>query len=55
MFKISRDAATIMKPVLMKGKVRVVGCSTVEDFRIHIEKDGALARQFSQVRDQDLY
>ncbi|KIK94228.1 hypothetical protein PAXRUDRAFT_828188 [Paxillus rubicundulus Ve08.2h10] len=43
------DAATIMKPVLMKGKVRVVGCSTVEDFRIHIEKDGALARQFSQI------
>ncbi|KAF9234370.1 P-loop containing nucleoside triphosphate hydrolase protein [Melanogaster broomeanus] len=43
------DAATIMKPVLMKGKARVVGCSTVEDFRIHIEKDGALARQFSQI------
>ncbi|KIJ11483.1 hypothetical protein PAXINDRAFT_171734 [Paxillus involutus ATCC 200175] len=44
------DAATIMKPVLMKGNVRVVGCSTVEDFRIHIEKDGALSRQFSQIR-----
>jgi ATP-dependent Clp protease ATP-binding subunit ClpA len=34
----------------MKGKLRCVGCSTVEDFRTYIEKDGALARQFSPVR-----
>jgi hypothetical protein len=39
-----------MKPFLMKGKLRCVGCSTVEDFRMYIEKDGALARQFSPVR-----
>lgn len=43
------DAATIMKPFLMKGKLRCVGCSTVEDFRTYIEKDGALARQFSPI------
>ncbi|KAG1828014.1 P-loop containing nucleoside triphosphate hydrolase protein [Suillus variegatus] len=43
------DAATIMKPFLMKGKLRCVGCSTVEDFRMYIEKDGALARQFSPI------
>ncbi|KAG2337364.1 P-loop containing nucleoside triphosphate hydrolase protein [Suillus weaverae] len=43
------DAATIMKPFLMKGKLRCVGCSTIEDFRTYIEKDGALARQFSPI------
>ncbi|KAG1840025.1 P-loop containing nucleoside triphosphate hydrolase protein [Suillus tomentosus] len=43
------DAATIMKPFLMKGKLRCVGCSTIEDFRMYIEKDGALARQFSPI------
>ncbi|KAG1772216.1 P-loop containing nucleoside triphosphate hydrolase protein, partial [Suillus placidus] len=43
------DAATIMKPFLMKGKLRCVGRSTVEDFRTYIEKDGALARQFSPI------
>lgn len=41
------DAATIMKPYLMRGMLRCIGCSTLEDFRIHIEKDGALTRQFS--------
>ncbi|KAG2113984.1 P-loop containing nucleoside triphosphate hydrolase protein [Suillus cothurnatus] len=43
------DAATIMKPFLMKGKLRCVGCSTIEDFRTYIEKDGTLARQFSPI------
>ncbi|KAL6298503.1 P-loop containing nucleoside triphosphate hydrolase protein [Sparassis latifolia] len=43
------DAATLMKPFLTAGKLRCVGCSTFEDFRMSIEKDGALARQFSYV------
>ncbi|KAG8965238.1 hypothetical protein FRC03_000783 [Tulasnella sp. 419] len=43
------DAATLMKPFLDKGKLRCVGCSTYEDYRSSIEKDRALARQFSTI------
>ncbi|KAG9317885.1 P-loop containing nucleoside triphosphate hydrolase protein [Chiua virens] len=43
------DAASIMKRFFAQGTLRCVGCSTVEDYRDHIEKDGALASRFSQV------
>lgn len=43
------DAATLMKPYLGKGKLRCVGCSTFEDYGSSVEKDGALARNFSPV------
>ncbi|KAF8551523.1 P-loop containing nucleoside triphosphate hydrolase protein [Imleria badia] len=43
------DAASIMKRPLAQGTLRCVGCSTEEDYRDHIEKDGALARRFSLV------
>ncbi|KAF8549023.1 P-loop containing nucleoside triphosphate hydrolase protein [Imleria badia] len=43
------DAASLMKRFFAQGTLRCVGCSTVEDYRDHIEKDGALARRFSSV------
>lgn len=46
---INRDAATLMKPFLAQGKLRCIGCSTFEDFKNSVEKDGALARHFSSV------
>ncbi|KAF5357706.1 hypothetical protein D9758_007533 [Tetrapyrgos nigripes] len=43
------DAASLMKPFLAKGKLRCVGCCTFEDYKISIEKDGALSRHFLPV------
>ncbi|PVF91653.1 P-loop containing nucleoside triphosphate hydrolase protein [Serendipita vermifera] len=43
------DAATLMKPFLISNKLRCVGCSTHDDYRTSIEKDGALARLFSTI------
>lgn len=40
------DAANIMKPALSRGELRVIGATTVEEYRRHIEKDAALARRF---------
>ena len=40
------DAANIMKPALARGELRVIGATTVEEYRRHIERDAALARRF---------
>ena len=43
------DAANILKPSLARGDIRVVGATTVDEYRKYIEKDAALERRFQQV------
>ena len=43
------DAANILKPALSRGEIRVIGATTVEEYRLHIEKDAALERRFQAV------
>ncbi len=45
----SMDAANIMKPALARGEIRVIGATTVDEFRKHVEKDPALERRFAPV------
>ncbi len=45
----SMDAANIMKPALARGEIRVIGATTTDEFRKHIEKDPALERRFAPV------
>jgi ATP-dependent Clp protease ATP-binding subunit ClpC len=44
------DAANIIKPALSRGQVRVIGATTLKEYRRHIEKDGALERRFQKVQ-----
>jgi ATP-dependent Clp protease ATP-binding subunit ClpB len=43
------DAANMMKPMLARGELRVIGATTLDEYRIHIEKDAALERRFQQL------
>ncbi len=43
------NAANILKPALAKGQVQIVGATTLEEYRKHIEKDSALERRFQPV------
>jgi ATP-dependent Clp protease ATP-binding subunit ClpB len=43
------DAANILKPSLARGTLRMIGATTVEEYRKHIERDAALARRFQTV------
>jgi len=43
------DAANILKPSLARGTLRMIGATTIEEYRQHIEKDAALARRFQTV------
>ena len=43
------DAANILKPALGRGEVQVLGATTLEEYRRHIEKDAALERRFQPV------
>jgi ATP-dependent Clp protease ATP-binding subunit ClpC len=45
----SLDAANILKPVLSRGKVQVIGATTTNEYRKNIEKDAALERRFQPV------
>jgi ATP-dependent Clp protease ATP-binding subunit ClpA len=45
----SLDAANIMKPSLARGEIRVIGATTREEYKKHIEDDGALSRRFAPV------
>jgi len=45
----SMDAANMMKPALARGEFRVIGATTVDEFRKYIEKDPALERRFAPV------
>ena len=43
------DAANILKPMLARGEIQLVGATTIEEYRKYIEKDAALERRFSPV------
>lgn len=43
------NAANILKPALAKGEIQVIGATTLEEYRKHIEKDSALERRFQPV------
>ena len=43
------DAANMLKPALARGELRVVGATTLDEYRKHIEKDAALERRFAPV------
>ncbi len=43
------DAANILKPALSRGEVQVIGATTLDEYRKHIEKDAALERRFQPV------
>ena len=45
----SIDAANILKPALGRGEVQIIGATTPEEYRRHIEKDAALERRFQPV------
>ena len=43
------DAANILKPALARGEIQVIGATTMDEYRKHIEKDAALERRFQTV------
>lgn len=43
------DASNILKPVLARGEIQVIGATTREEYRKHVEKDAALERRFQPV------
>jgi ATP-dependent Clp protease ATP-binding subunit ClpB len=45
----SMDAGNMIKPMLARGELRLVGATTLDEYRKHIEKDAALERRFQQV------
>ena len=45
----SMDAANILKPILAKGDIQIIGATTTEEYRKHVEKDSALSRRMQQV------
>jgi ATP-dependent Clp protease ATP-binding subunit ClpB len=45
----SMDAGNMIKPMLARGELRLIGATTLDEFRKHIEKDPALERRFQQV------
>ncbi len=45
----SMDAANILKPMLSRGELQVIGATTIEEYRKYIEKDSALERRFTPV------
>ena len=44
------DASNILKPALARGEIQLVGATTLEEYRKHIEKDAALERRFQPVQ-----
>ena len=43
------DAANILKPLLARGEIQLIGATTAEEYRKYIEKDGALERRFQPI------
>jgi ATP-dependent Clp protease ATP-binding subunit ClpC len=43
------DAANILKPALARGEIQCIGATTFDEFKKHIEKDGALVRRFQKI------
>ena len=47
------DAASILKPVLARGELQLIGATTNQEFRAHIQKDAALERRFGKVQIEE--
>jgi ATP-dependent Clp protease ATP-binding subunit ClpA len=45
----SNDIANILKPALGRNEIRVIGATTLREYKIHIEKDAAISRRFNRV------
>lgn len=45
----SLDASNIFKPALARGEIQCIGATTLDEYRQHIEKDGALERRFQKI------
>lgn len=45
----SMDAANLLKPALARGEIQCIGATTLDEYRVNIEKDGALERRFQKV------
>ena len=45
----SLDAANMFKPALARGEIQIIGATTLDEYRRHIEKDGALERRFQKI------
>ena len=43
------DASNVLKPALSRGEIQVIGATTLDEYRKHIEKDGALERRFQTI------
>ncbi len=49
----SMSAANILKPALSRGEIQVIGATTFNEYRKHIEKDAALERRFQPIRVEE--
>ena len=47
------DASNLLKPALARGELHCVGATTLDEYRMHVEKDAALARRFQPVMVQE--
>ena len=47
------DASNILKPSLSRGEIQIIGATTIEEYRKHIEKDAALERRFQPVTGEE--
>lgn len=45
----SMDASNMFKPALARGEIKIIGATTLDEYRKHVEKDGALERRFQKV------
>lgn len=45
----SMDAANILKPALARGEIQCIGATTLDEYKKHLEKDGALTRRFQKI------
>jgi ATP-dependent Clp protease ATP-binding subunit ClpC len=45
----SLDASNMLKPALARGEIQIIGATTLDEYRQHIEKDGALERRFQKI------
>ena len=47
------DASNILKPALARGEIQIIGATTIEEYRKHVEKDAALERRFQPVTAEE--
>ena len=45
----SIDASNILKPSLARGEIQIIGATTIDEYRKHVEKDAALERRFQPI------